>query len=115
MNPEVAYRLTESLLAEPLPRRWAHSCGVGRQGATLAQVAGREAARLHAAALLHDIGYAPDLALTGFHAIDGARYLRDVVCADDLIVRLVAHHSCAAMEAEERGLVAEMGEFEPAE
>jgi predicted hydrolase (HD superfamily) len=66
------------------------------------------------AAVLHDIGYSPGLVDSGFHAIDGARYLRDYVGADDLIVRLVAHHSCAAIEAEERDLVFEMGEFEPA-
>jgi hypothetical protein len=66
---------------------------------------------VHAAGFVHDIGYAPDLVQTGFHAIDGARYLRDVVGADERLVRLVAHRSCSAMEAEERGLVAEMAEF----
>ncbi len=32
--------------------------------------------RLVAAAYLHDIGYAPELAITGFHPLDGARHLR---------------------------------------
>jgi hypothetical protein len=76
---------------------------------------GPRIALLQCAGLVHDIGYSPALIKTGCHAIDGARYLRDAVGADDVIVRLVAHHSCAAMEAEERGLVAEIGEFEPAE
>ena len=31
---------------------------------------------LVAAAWLHDIGYAPELVETGFHPLDGARYLR---------------------------------------
>jgi len=67
---------------------------------------------LEAAALLHDIGYAPELVLTGFHAIDGAVYLRDVIGADPVIVGLVAHHSCAEVEAEERNLLDSMREFE---
>jgi hypothetical protein len=63
------------------------------------------------AALLHDIGYAPDLASTGFHALDGARYLRGV-SSPDRLVNLVAHHSCATVEAEVRGLSGELAEFE---
>ena len=27
------------------------------------------------AAVLHDVGYAPDVAITGFHPLDGARHL----------------------------------------
>lgn len=63
------------------------------------------------AALLHDIGYAPDLASTGLHALDGARYLRRVGSPDRL-VNLVAHHSCARLEAEVQGLSGELAEFE---
>jgi hypothetical protein len=70
---------------------------------------------LEAAAWLHDIGYAPDLALTGLHALDGARYLRDSQHADAMLCRLVAHHSYAIVEAEERGLADVLGlEFAPA-
>ncbi len=70
---------------------------------------------MEAAAWLHDIGYAPGLAVTGLHALDGARYLRDVQHADALLCRLVAHHSCAIIEAGERGLADVLGsEFEPA-
>ena len=65
---------------------------------------GADAELLEAAAVLHDIGYAPDLVKTGLHGLDGARYLRDVAQADGRIVRLVAHHSHAWMEAEARGL-----------
>ena len=53
--------------------------------------------------------------MTGLHALDGARYLRDVHQADAMLCRLVAHHSCAIVEAEERGLADVLGlEFEPA-
>lgn len=55
-------------------------------------------------AILHDIGYAPRLAATGFHPLDGARFLRDEFHADDRLVRLVANHTFALLEAEERGL-----------
>jgi hypothetical protein len=52
--------------------------------------------------------------VTGLHALDGARYLRDVQHADALLRRLAAHHSCAIIEAEERGLADALGrEFEP--
>ena len=44
------------------------------------------------------------LAVTGLHALDGARYLRDAQHADAMLGRLVAHHSCAIIEAGERGL-----------
>lgn len=86
------YPLSENLLAEPLPRRWAHCQGVAEQARTLAPIRGDDGELLEAAAVLHDIGYAPDLAKTGFHPLDGARYLRDVAQADERIVRLVAHH-----------------------
>ncbi|MFJ4912187.1 metal-dependent phosphohydrolase [Streptomyces sp. NPDC088726] len=58
--------------------------------------------------LLHDVGYAPRLAATGFHPLDGARFLRDDHAADERLVRLVANHSLALLEAEERGLRGEL-------
>ena len=57
-----------------------------------------------AAAWLHDIGYLPELVDTGLHGLDGARYLRDAQHAEPMLCSLVAHHSCAVIEAEERGL-----------
>ncbi|MGA5452368.1 HD domain-containing protein [Streptomyces umbrinus] len=103
-----AYPLAESLLAEPLPRRWKHCLGVAERARTIVLILGQDAELLEAAAVLHDIGYAPDLAKTGFHPLDGARYLRDVAQADERVVHLVAHHSCAWMEAEARGLREEL-------
>jgi hypothetical protein len=64
---------------------------------------------LIAAAYLHDIGYAPALAKTGFHAIDGARYLRSL--GHERLARLTAHHSEARFEARLRGLDHELAEF----
>jgi HD domain len=77
---------------------------VARRAAELATVLGDDADLLAAAAVLHDVGYAPRLALTGFHPLDGARYLRDVHDADERLQRLVANHSFALVEAEDRGL-----------
>jgi hypothetical protein len=43
-----------------------------------------------------------------FHPLDGARYLRDVEQADELLCGLVAYHSCAINEAHERSLGEEL-------
>lgn len=110
-----AERLARTLLERPLPRRWAHVQGVAARARGLAPTLGADADLLEAAAWLHDIGYLPDLAATGMHGLDGARYLRDVQHADPVLCRLVAHHSCAVIEAEERGLAGLLcGEFAPA-
>ena len=53
--------------------------------------------------------------MTGLHALDGARYLREAQHADAMLCRLVAHHSCAIIEARERGLADVLSlEFDPA-
>jgi hypothetical protein len=93
-----------AILQRPLPRRWAHTQGVAAQARTLESILGNDADLLAAAAWLHDIGYAPDLVDTGFHPLDGARYLDVFPQASDVLRRLVAHHSCAIIEAAERGL-----------
>jgi hypothetical protein len=109
-----AQQLALALLQEPLPRRWAHVQGVAARARSLAPVLGADADLLQAAAWLHDIGYALGLAVMGFHPLDGARYLRDVQHTDVMLCRLVAYHSCALIEAEERGLASVLGrEFEP--
>ncbi len=99
-----AWSVAESELAGALPRRWAHSQGVAARAEELAKLLGEQAALLRSAAVLHDVGYAPRLAVTGFHPLDGARFLRDEHTADDQLTRLVANHSFALLEAEERGL-----------
>jgi hypothetical protein len=110
-----AEHLAETLLQEPVPRRWAHVQGVATRARRLAPALGTDADLLEAAAWLHDIGYAPSLVATGLHALDGARYLRDAHQADATLCRLVAHHSYAIIEAGERGLADVLSlEFEPA-
>src|ERR1700733_3431594 len=96
--------LPRTLLEGSLPRRWAHVQGVAARARSLAPALGADAGLVEAAAWLHDIGYLPELARTGLHGLDGARYLRDVQHADPMLCRLVAHHSFAVIEAEERGL-----------
>ncbi|MFJ2632052.1 HD domain-containing protein [Streptomyces sp. NPDC087422] len=91
-------------LAGPLPRRWAHSQGVAARAGTLAEIVGDRAALINSAAVLHDVGYAPRLVVTEFHPLDGARFLRDEHGVDERVTRLVANHSFALLEAEERGL-----------
>lgn len=106
-----AFEVAEQKLAEFLPRRWAHVQGVAERARSLRPVAGEEADLLEAAAILHDVGYAPDLATTAFHPLDGAVFLREIG-APERLVHLVAHHSYAALEAELRGLSAELAEFD---
>ena len=78
-----AQQIARVLLQEPLPRRWAHVQGV----ADRAPVLGADADLPEAAAWLHDIGYAPGLATTCLHQLDGARYLRDAQHADAMLCR----------------------------
>jgi hypothetical protein len=107
--------IARAILEQPLPRRWAHTQGVAATARTLSPILGRDADVVTAAAWLHDIGYASALQGCGFHPLDGARYLRDAERADPLLCRLVAHHSCACIEATERGLADELlREFKPA-
>lgn len=99
-----AKELAGSLLADALPRRWSHVQAVGRKAERIGEwVVGEDAATLAAAAWLHDVGYAPTVAKSGFHPLDGARWLRSAG-VDERVTALVAHHSCALLEAEERGL-----------
>lgn len=98
-------------LAEELPRRWRHVQGVARQADQLsAGLEPAERASLIAAAWLHDIGYAPRLALTGFHPLDGARFLASAGFGP-LLVRLVAYHSGAEIEADERHRLSQLAQI----
>lgn len=111
--PAWAEALARNLLEDELPRRWAHVQGVAACARSLAPAFAADKELLEAAAWLHDIGYVPELARTGMHGLDGACYLRDVHHANPMLCRLVAHHSCAIIEAEERGLADLLrGEFE---
>ncbi|WP_327168798.1 HD domain-containing protein [Streptomyces subrutilus] len=110
-----AHDLAESLLAESLPDRWAHSQRVYWQALALAPALGDDAELLAAAAIAHDVGYALEAVDTGQHMIDGARYLRDAIGADPRLCSIVAFHTSSPWEAAELGLSQALAEFGPAE
>lgn len=107
-----AYDLAEALLAESLPKRWAHSQQVYRQALSLAPILGDDADLLAAAAIAHDVGYAEAAVSTGQHMIDGGRYLQSVG-ADARLCTLVALHTSSPWEAAELGLSEALDAFEP--
>ena len=109
VSVERARSLAEGHLAGTLPRRWTHVRAVGTKSAAIAPQLFDEldSAVLVASAWLHDIGYAPELVETGFHPLDGARWLRRQGF-DERVTALVAHHSCARLEAAERDLRADL-------
>jgi hypothetical protein len=109
--PAWAEQQAAALLAN-LGDRWKHVRAVAAQVRQVsAAVAPEDLPYLIAAAWLHDVGYAPPLNRLGFHPVDGARYLRQQ--GQERLASLVAYHSGARFEAEERGLVEELAEFAP--
>jgi HD superfamily phosphodiesterase len=107
-----AKRTASDLLA-PLEARWRHTRRVVERARLFDDVlAADELEVLLAAAYLHDVGYATQLAETEFHPLDGARFVRDA--GHERLAGLVAHHSASQAEAEERGLAEALAEF-PAE
>lgn len=101
---------TSRRLLEPLGRRWEHTVGVVDRALAVAEaLAPEDASVLLAAAYLHDVGYAPTIARTGLHPLDGARFVRG--CGHERLAGLVAHHGSADAEALERGLLTELAEF----
>jgi hypothetical protein len=102
------------LLLQELDARLKHSAGVARQiDRVVCAVEPEWRPLLKDAAWLHDVGYNAGLALTGFHPLDGARWLRDhhwpaATC------RLVAWHTESLEEARLYGLDEELvAEFVP--
>ncbi len=92
------------LEAPDLARRWRHVQGVGRRAGELSRlVSATDRDVLVAAAWLHDVGYSARAVDTGLHSLDGARYLERAGWPGR-IVALVNHHTCARIEAQERGL-----------
>lgn len=105
-----AATLAEKLLA-PLGDRWHHTQAVADRARKLAgTVASADHDVLVAAAWLHDVGYAPQLAVTRFHPLDGARHLASQGFGGRLCA-LVAHHSGARFEAAERGLSEQLAQY----
>lgn len=112
MHVERAEAMGRRALAS-LPGRLSHVSAVAAAADAISRRLGLDGHVLVSAAWLHDIGYAPSVSVSGFHPLDGARFLRgeDV---DPRVVNLVAHHSHAVLEARERGLENELlDEFPP--
>lgn len=107
---DAARALAEQLLSD-LPDRWSHTVGVAERAAELAvTVSGADFEALLTAAWLHDIGYAATVHDTGFHPLDGARYL-DAQGWPGRIASLVAHHSGADFVARAMGLSRELERY----
>jgi putative nucleotidyltransferase with HDIG domain len=115
MPPQVL-RLSDarSFAAEVLadkPERWRHTVGVAHRAEDLVRTIGTDdPVVLLAAAWLHDIGYAAVTHDTGFHPVDGARFLRRLGWPRR-VVDLVANHSGARFTAAVHGLAEAMAEF----
>jgi HD domain len=100
---------SRSLLA-PLGSRWAHSDAVALRAREIAVVVSPDDREvLLAAAYLHDVGYAPELVVHGFHPLDGALWLRHQQL--ERLAGLVAHHTGARFEAAAHGLADRLAAF----
>jgi len=100
----VQARALAARLLVDLPDRWRHTISVAARARELGDaVTPVDREVLHAAAWLHDVGYSPQVARTGFHPLDGARFL---VCQGwpIRVSCLVAHHSGARFLARFHGL-----------
>lgn len=102
------------ILLDGQTERWRHTIGVARRAEDLTGTVDDEAEILISAAWLHDIGYSPAVHDTGFHPLDGARYL-DRHRWPTRLSALVAHHSgarfVAAVLDSRRGLATALGGY----
>ena len=109
-DPIRAYLLAMRLLHDR-PGRLAHSLRAGQQAQQVrATVPAADRDLLVSAALLHDIGYCPALAHSGFHPLDGANYLL-LSGAPERLSALVAHHSESRFLAAIGGHLADLSRF----
>lgn len=109
-TPAHAAALATTLLSS-MGDRWAHVRAVGGAADALATATSCVPTQVIVAAWLHDVGYARRVRSTGFHPVDGARFLSRQSAPVE-VVSLVAYHTGATFEAEERGLVDELAVFE---
>jgi HD superfamily phosphodiesterase len=94
----------------PRGARWVHTQAVAKRASEIGGVVTiDDRPTLVAAAYLHDIGYATELAETGFHPLDGAIWLR--AQGLERLASLVAHHSGARFEAAARGYAERLAAF----
>ena len=85
-------------------RRWQHTRAVAARAAeALPLLPPEQGPLLLAAAWLHDVGYSPRVARSGFHPVDGAAYVR-VHLPTRAVAGLIAQHSGARFLADARGL-----------
>ena len=111
MDSKAARRVAAAELAA-LTGRLRHVTAVAELAASVSvELSAEERDVLVSAAWLHDVGYGPRLVASGFHPLDGARWL--AAQGEQRLARLVAHHTGAAYEARYRGLTEELAEFEP--
>lgn len=114
MPPSIAEArgIAETFLADSLPQRWAHTVKVAETAERLAEALDAVSPEtIVAAAWLHDVGYATKLAQTGFHPLDGAAYLSRDAQHLGSVTKLVAHHTGAMFEAEQRGLHTQLAHY----
>jgi protein-tyrosine phosphatase len=98
-----ARELAEREIGPTLPRRRLHDAAVDELAAAVAAILPEDERDLFLATLaIHDIGFSPAAAETGFQPIDGARYL-EAAGAPERLVALIANNVSAAIEAELRG------------
>jgi len=105
---------TATQLLRDVGTRLPHSARVASQASKVSDfLEDRWSGAVVDAAWLHDIGYNPALSISGFHPLDGARWLRAEGFAEETC-SLVAWHTGAIHEARERGLEDELrAEFAP--
>lgn len=108
LTVDSAQDLARSLVGDIHPR-WEHVQAVGRRAEDLCETSGLPE-RVAVAAWLHDIGYGHAIAHTGFHPLDGARFLTEQGAPPE-VARLVAWHTGAGFEAQERGLFDDLEAF----
>ncbi|MCD2193583.1 HD domain-containing protein [Actinomycetospora endophytica] len=111
LAPLDAEEWARSLLAAALPRRWSHVVAVAQKARVIGRELGEDGRLLEATAWVHDVGYAPSTMVTGFHPLDGARYLL-AHSVSERIASLVAFHSSARAEAVEFGVATDLVEFQ---
>src|SRR5262245_33457836 len=110
MDSKSARRAAQSELTA-LADRLRHVTAVAELAASVpVELSAEERDVLVSSAWLHDVGYGPRLVVTGFHPLDGARWL--AAQGDQRLARLVAYHTGAEHEARYRGLMDELAEFE---
>jgi putative nucleotidyltransferase with HDIG domain len=107
-----ARRVAQTHLEVSRPARWQHVTAVAAAAERLAALLDAPSSEtVVTAAWLHDIGHAPGVRDTGFHALDGARFLSRMRRFPAEVIALVAHHSGADSEAAEHGLHRHLARF----